>query len=179
MSENIKEVSQNQHPASRRWRRFHIHVVFKVPLSFVYRWCTDFGPDDGQYSGEDKTINLNRRIIERTPNRVVFENLYDRGRGWAWERHVVTLMPPDRWHSEGKGVYSENVMDYKLTELPDGRTRLDINWRSRPTEMDTGPRATNKEIENFMLQLWNIRVWAIGRAYEAELQSSGSGNKTT
>jgi hypothetical protein len=152
-------------------------MVLRAPLAFVYDWCTDYRPDDSKYSGEDKSIHLKRRIIERTSRRVVFENLYDRGRGWAWERHVVTLMPPDRWHSEGKGVYSESNLSYKLTELPRARTRLDIHWRSRPTEMEKGPRATKTAIEDFVRKLWLKRRRALEREYLAGLLSSNSMNQ--
>src|SRR6266480_7786524 len=42
-----------------------------------------------------------RRIIERSARRVVFEDLADTKEGWLWNRDVVTLRPPNRWHMDG------------------------------------------------------------------------------
>ena len=47
------------------WRKYYISVEFHVPLAFAYSWCTDYTPEDGKYAGEDKTLHLQRRIIEK------------------------------------------------------------------------------------------------------------------
>ncbi|HYB03727.1 MAG TPA: hypothetical protein VED17_04650 [Nitrososphaerales archaeon] len=83
------------------FRKYHVSVTIRAPLAFVYNWCTDYTPDDFKYGGEVGE----RRILSRGTRRVVFENLYDVGKGWGWERHTVMLKPPDAWHSEGWGNY--------------------------------------------------------------------------
>ncbi len=148
-----------------RWRSYHVAVDFQVPLRFAYRWCTDYGPDDPKYAGEDRSIHLQRRVVEKSPGRVVFENLYDQGKGWAWERHVVTLRPPDRWHCEGRGNYSESVLDYVLTKTEPDRTRLDLRWRSRPALSSRERRPATKRVENYVAGLWRRRGRALERQY--------------
>ncbi len=150
--------------AGSAWRSFQINAEFRVPLWFAYRWCTDYGPDDPKYSGEDRLIHLQRRVIERSRKKVVFENLYDEGKGWAWERHVVTLHPPDHWHCEGRGNHSESVLDYRLTALSPDRTRLEMRWRSRPRQQTREPRPPAGVVETFVAGLWRRR----GRALEQE-----------
>lgn len=95
--------------------------------------------DDGQHGGEDKTLRLKRRIIEKEPRRVTFENVSDRGRDWARERHVVTLIPSRRWHAEGSGNYQESVLECELTAVAPGRTRFDMCWKSRPAGTSEWP----------------------------------------
>jgi hypothetical protein len=157
------------------WRAYHVSVDMQAPLSFVYRWCTDYTPHDGKYGGENKTIHLKRRIIEKKHRRVVFENLFDVGKGWGWERHIVTLRPPDRWHCEGSGNYQESVLDYRLTPLPGGRTRFDMRWKSRPMGLSEGARPRASSIEAHVTELWKRRARALEREYrlsQARLEGS-------
>lgn len=137
----------------------------RAPLSFVYRWCTDYTPGDGKCGGEDNTIHLKRRIIEDKHGRVVFENLFDVGRGWGWERHIVTLLPPNRWHSAGRGNYQESVLDYRLRPLSGDRTRFTIRWKSRPMGRSEGSRPSAASIEGYVEKLWKRRARALERAY--------------
>lgn len=147
------------------WKRYRVSVEFDVPLAFAYRWCTDYTPEDGKYGGEDKTLHLQRRIIEKRGRRVVFENLYDEGKGWGWERHVVTLFPPRRWHCEGKGNHHESVLDYTLTALPRDRTRFNMRWRSRPVGPTAGRRPSAAVVEGYVAQLWRRRAKFLERDY--------------
>jgi hypothetical protein len=146
---------------------YHVDLEFRVPLAFAYAWCTDYAEEDPTYANEDRTIRLQRRILERTRKRVVFENLYDEGRGWAWERHVVTLHPPDRWHCDGRGSYADVHLDYRLTSLPGGRTRFDMDWSSSPTELSHAPRPSRRAVEDWVRQLWRRRARAMQREYRA------------
>lgn len=152
---------------SGRWRSYRITAEFVVPLAFAYRWCTDYTPEDPRYAGEDRTIGLRRRIVSRSPRRVVFENLYDAGGGWAWERCLVTLRPPDRWHCETRGNYGESVLDYRLTAVGPDRTRLEMGWKSRPGGFARGRRPGPAAVEAFVRRLWRRRATALERAYRA------------
>src|SRR6266568_4225104 len=50
---------------------YHITATFRVPLDFAFAWCTDYTPEDAGLEGEA----YQRKIIERSARRVVFEDL--------------------------------------------------------------------------------------------------------
>ena len=154
----------------RGFHTYHVSLVFQAPLQFAFAWCTDYSPGDPKIAGEDRAFHLQRRIVERGPRRVVFENLYDHGAGWAWERHTVRVRPPDRWHSDGYGNYHEVHLDYRLTPLEGDRTRFDMRWRSKPTGLSKGPRSPKKTVERFVHRLWRLRGRALEREYQATLR---------
>ncbi len=154
----------------RSFHTYHVSLVFQAPLPFAFAWCTDYSPGDPKIAGEDRAFHLERRIVERGPRRVVFENLYDHGAGWAWERHTVTLRPPDRWHSDGYGNYHEVHLDYHLTPLERDRTRFDMRWSSKPTGLSRGPRSPEKAVERFVHRLWRLRGRALEREFRATLR---------
>jgi hypothetical protein len=128
---------------------YHVTAVFRAPLPYVFSWCTDYGPHDDRLEKDEYA----RQIIERTPRRVVFEDLYDTGRGWSWARHVVRLRPPDRWHSDSIGTHRIATLDYVLTPLPRGRTRLDLRWRRKRTALSKEKRS-KRAIEKSTTQAW-------------------------
>src|SRR5947199_1329201 len=107
---------------------YRIHVSFRAPAGFVFAWCTAYTPGDAALEKEA----YQRKIIERTPRAVVFEDLEESKDGWDWSRAVVSLRPPNRWHMDGMGNNRDVVADYVLSSLPDGRTRLDLRWKRRP-----------------------------------------------
>ena len=144
---------------------YHVSVIIRAPLPFVYDWCTDYTPDDLRYGGEKGE----RRILQQGYKRVVFENLYDVGKGWGWERHVVTLSAPNSWHSEGRGNYFESSLDYKLTDLSQGKTKLNMHWRSRPGPMSRGRMASKSGIERYVTLLWRRRARFIEREFRKKV----------
>jgi len=128
---------------------YRISVSFRAPLDFAFAWCTDFTPQDASLEGE----SYRRKIIERTPRRVVFEDLEESDAGWEWSRDVVTLLPPNRWHMDGIGNHRDVTADYVLSPLPDGRTRLDLRWRRRPKTPEAKKR-TKAEREASATHAW-------------------------
>jgi hypothetical protein len=132
---------------------FHVRAEFRAPLEFVFAWCTDYRSDDARREKDRYT----RRILERSPHRVVFEDLGDdNGGGWWWSRHEVALRPPDRWASASVGSHQTLELDYRLTRLGLERTRLDLTWTRRtsglgPARVARGAieRATTTEWKNF------------------------------
>ncbi len=119
-----------------------VTVTFDVPLDFAYAWCTDYTPQDAALEGEA----YERRVVERTPRRVVFEDLEESESGWIWARNVVTLRPPNRWHAEGTGSHRDMTADYVLTKLPDGRTKFELQWWRKPTSLGKKiPRALREK----------------------------------
>src|SRR3990172_3354806 len=123
-----REETMKGRSQQRTWSpEYHIRVAFRVPLDFAFAWCTDFSPQDAGLEGE----SYRRKIVERTPRRVVFEDLEESDAGWEWSRDVVTLLPPNRWHMDGIGNHRDVTADYVLSPLPNGRTRLPLPPRPR------------------------------------------------
>ena len=136
---------------SLRWPgpEYHVHVEFRAPLPYVFSWCTDFDPHDDRREKDRYT----RKIVERTPRRVVFEDLVDTDHGWTWARHVVTLHPPNWWHSDSVGSHRTVTLDYVLTRLGDERTRLDLRWRRRRTALGSA-KISRRAYEKATTQAW-------------------------
>jgi len=139
---------------------YQIDVSFRVPLDFAFAWCTDYTPDDAKLEGE----SYQRKIIERSRRRVVFEDLEETKDGWVWGQDVVTLLPPDRWHMDGVGNRRDVTADYKLTKLPDGRTRLHLQWRRRPN-VPAAKELTKAQREADALRAWKRFAVAMERDY--------------
>lgn len=109
-------------------RRYRVRSTFRAPLTFVFRWCTDYSSKDGRYSGE----GYRRRILGRSDRGVVFEDLFETERGWIWIHRAVRFQPPDRWHADSVGSDRRLSVDYRISSLPDGRTMLTIDARRWP-----------------------------------------------
>src|SRR2546422_2012957 len=139
---------------------YQIDVSFRVPLDFAFAWCTDYTPDDAKLEGD----SYERKIVERTPRRVVLEDLSDTKAGWVWSREVVTLQPPNRWHMDGVGNQRDATADYLLTSLPGGRTRLELRWR-RHQKTPGAAKLTKAKREASALHAWKRCANAMERAY--------------
>ena len=150
----------------RTSREYRIRVSFGVPLDFAFAWCTDYTPEDPSLEGE----SYQRKIIERTPHRVIFEDLEETEDGWDWGRDVVTLLPPNRWHMDGVGNRRDVTADYVLSPLPDGRTRFDLRWRRQPKVPDA-KKLTKAEREASTLRAWKLFAAAMERDYRRSRRS--------
>lgn len=142
------------------WPEYRIRVTFRVPLKFAFVWCTDYTPQDAALEGE----SYERKVIERTLRRVVFEDLEESKDGWLWSRDVVTLRPPNRWHMDGVGNRRDVTADYLLSSLPDGRTQLELRWRRHPT-VPEAKKLTKAEREADTLRAWKRFGAAMERDY--------------
>lgn len=147
----------------QRWvgPEYRIRVDFRVPLEFAFAWCTDYTSDDAGLEGE----SYRRKIIERTPRRVILEDLEESKAGWDWSREVVTLHPPNRWHMDGIGNRRDAMADYVLTALPDGGTQLDLRWRRRPKDASV-PQLTKAQREASGTRAWKKFGAAMERDYK-------------
>ncbi|MGD0250264.1 MAG: hypothetical protein ABSB97_05185 [Thermoplasmata archaeon] len=154
-----------------RWPppEYRIRTDFRAPLAYVFRWCTDYRPDDSHLIGEE----YERRILERTPRRVVFEDLWWEPEGWRWRRSEVALRPPAYWHADSVGNVRDASIDYQLKELPDGGTRLELRMRRRP-----GPRSkrqpAKRELENDLRKMWRGFAKALETDYRRSRPKRGS-----
>lgn len=142
---------------------YHIEVEFRAPVPFVYRWCTDYRPGDDRLAGE----RYERRVIARSSRRVIYEDIWWSPDGWRWRRNDVQLRPPNRWVARSIGNVRDAQIDYRLKELPEGRTRLALRMLRRP-----GPRQRRqppkKALETELLRLWRN----YGRSLEADYRRS-------
>jgi hypothetical protein len=145
---------------------YRIQVEFEAPLEFVYRWCTDFTPEDAKLEEEA----YERRILHRTRREVTYEDLEETPHGWAWARHVVRLMPPNRWHSDSVGSHRLVRLDYRLSRLPGGRTRLVLTARRRPTGVGKANPPKSKW-ERMIGQSWK----KLGRSLERDYRRQSKG----
>jgi hypothetical protein len=116
-----------------RWPppEYRVHVVFRAPRDFVFRWCTDYRSDDGKRCGEPFV----RKVLERTSKTFVLQDLWTTPKGWFLNQNRTTLFPPSRWHVDSYGNHRILSIDYSLTELPRNRTRLELHVRRKPTKM--------------------------------------------
>lgn len=141
---------------------YEIRPTFRAPLAFVYRWCTDFSSKDGEIDRG----RWRRKIVERTRNRVVLEDLTDTPDGWEWYRTVISLRPPDGWHAELRGNVPDWILDYRLSSRSDGRTRLTIRWRIRRRRGLVHPTVPPRSgVERSMRSLWENFRRALERDY--------------
>lgn len=154
----------------KRWPgpNYEVRATFTVPLSFVYRWCTDYTAEDARYSAE----NYERRILQRSDREVVFEDLYDTKEGWIWIRRTVRLLPPARWHANSVGSDRALSVDYRLSRLSANRTQLTIRARRRPYGIGVKNPAKS-QWENSVTSNW----LKFGRAMERDYKRSRSGRR--
>jgi hypothetical protein len=148
--------------ASGRWPgpEYQVHAVFRAPMRFAFRWCTDFSSEDPQLERDD----YERKIIARSPRRVVFEDLEETKDGWNWARKTVRLQPPNRWAMESVGNRTDVRAEYRLSELPGGRTQFELRWwrrAKRPPLM----RMTKSERERSTTIAWRRFAAALARDY--------------
>jgi len=115
---------------TKRWPspKYEVRTTIHAPFPFVYRWCTDYTPEDARYSGE----GYERRILRRSDREVIFEDLYDTKEGWIWIRRAVRLLPPAGWHADSVGSDRALSVDYRLSRLSGHSTLLTIRARRRP-----------------------------------------------
>ncbi len=149
-------------PLSRP-RVYEFRSVFRAPLPFVYAWCTDYTPEDARLEGEEYL----RRILQRSPRKIVYEDLYDQPTGWMWSHQEVTLLPPKRWHAEATGSHRTWSIDYELSERPGGLTELWFRGVRRATAL-AGRNPPKARLERDLRGMWR----RFGRALEADYRKS-------
>lgn len=142
---------------------YQVRCVFRAPLEFVYRWCTDYTPHDAKL----ESGSYRRRILRRSAREVVYEDLDDAGEGWAWSRHVVHLRPPDRWRSDSVGSHRTIALDYRLSRLPGGKTQLVLTAHRRPSGIG-GRNPPRSQWELSVGRSWRQFARALERDYRKQ-----------
>jgi hypothetical protein len=152
----------------RSSRTYAVRATFRAPLDFVFQWCTDYSPRDPVLHHGD----YERKIVERRPHRVVFEDLYPLVHGWSWSRGTSRLQPPDRWHAEERGNHRDWSIDYRLYALSPDRTELRLRGRRTPTAIGP-PNPPKAALEAEISGMWR----QFGRALEAEYRRRKGGRR--
>jgi hypothetical protein len=147
---------------------YRVRASFPAPLDFVYGWCTDFSPHDSAITGE----KYRRRVLERTPSRVVFEDLATTPAGWSWLRNVVDLRPPDRWHLHAVGNSLDAKADYQLISRSANESELRMTWRLRPGILG-GTIPPKPSIEASLRQVWRTYSMALGKDFRSYRRREG------
>jgi hypothetical protein len=146
-------------------RVYEFRSRFRAPLPFVYAWCTDYTPEDPRLEGEEYV----RRILHRSPRKVVYEDLYDQPSGWMWSHQVVTLLPPNRWHAEAAGSHRHWSIDYQLSSKADGITELWFRGKRWATAL-AGRNPPKARLERELRHMWKNFGRALERDYWVSLK---------
>jgi hypothetical protein len=135
-------------------------MEFDVPPEFVFRWATDYRPDDATRSKE----KFERRFIQRRGDRIRFEDLWVEPEGWGWRHYSIRLHPPFAWHADSFGNVRTTSTDYRVRPLPNGRSALEITLRRRPSPLH--PRQPPKaKLEAELRTMWTNYGRAMLRDY--------------
>jgi hypothetical protein len=155
-------------------RTYRIQAVFCAPLPFVFAWCTDISSIDPKL----RRRKFIRKIIDKNPARVVYEDLEESASGWGWDRNVMTRNPPNRWRLDAVGNHFDTVADYLLSPASDGRTRLKLAFRLRPkTAVDRLP--AKRSCEREVRAMWRLYAVALERAYRQRPGRSVRGRRAS
>ena len=103
--------------------KYKLSETFDAPLDYVFAWCTDFREDDNKMIGS-KTA---RKILEKSPERVIWRVSYKDGKKVVEGVRAVWLRPPNAWYLDTCGDGRE-MGEYKLKSLGKSKTRLDMKF---------------------------------------------------
>lgn len=139
---------------------FVVRQKFRAPLGFSYRWCTDYSPKDPSLAKEGGQ----RRILRRTRQQVVYEDLSPSPEGWWWSRQTVKLQPPDRWSVLALGNYRTWRASYTLKPLRDGGTAFTFRGVRSPNLLTT-KNPSRKEVQSNLETMWKHYARALEADY--------------
>jgi hypothetical protein len=145
-----------------------VHVTFRAPRDFVFRWCTDYRSDDGKRCGSPFT----RRVLKRTGRSILLQDLWRLPDRWLLNQNQTTLFPPDRWHVDSFGTLRVLSIDYSLTSLAADRTRLDLRIHRRPTEAYP-EQPSRSSYERDLTTMWRGYARSLERDFRRRSSRSG------
>ncbi len=143
---------------------YHISKIMNAPLTFVYKWCTDFREDDGKITGS-KSI---RKILIKNKRRIVYADEYGSSGTTKGDVSIVSLFPPNAWHLDNIGDDLDETGDYDLSREGKNKTRLEMTFRVKYKE---GVRdvPTKAEWEKDTDDFWDKLVAALEMDYKNTL----------
>jgi hypothetical protein len=100
-----------------------VSLVIHAPSRYVYDWCTDYRSDDGRFSNGRASY----RVIKISPRRVVRIRVSGgSGRDPRIAVELVSLHPPRSWHLDQIDETDQQSLDYRVSAVGPGRTRLQL-----------------------------------------------------
>ena len=115
---------------------YSISKIINAPISYVYKWCTDFWAEDPMIIGAAYT----RHIVDKSSKRAVWIQHYADKEAVRY----VTLSPPDSWHMEGLNDESTRTADYHLKSLGK-KTKLTISIKIKYKTIEPEPASKLRE----------------------------------
>ena len=136
-------------------------------MGFVFRWCTDFSPEDPGLEGD---ASAQRKILSSNSREVLYEDLDQSPEGgWLWSRWKITLRPPDRWHGEAIGSTRGWSGDYQLRSPSFDRTELTLRGRRRPARL-AGRGPTHRQVRSNLAHIWKLFKQALETDFRKSIQ---------
>ena len=139
-----------------------VSKTIDAPRRYVYDWCTDYRDTDPQITGSKSQ----RRVLEKTKKRAIYVQIYEGADGKEKVAvDIVTLKPPSSWHLDYFGEEDDEIGEYRLTKLREGKTRLDMvfkeKWKdiARIPSIEEQIRSTN--------EVWDKYVAALEKEYKS------------
>lgn len=142
-------------------QRIRISKTVEAPLSYVYRWCTDFREDDGRFSSSRPAFRVIRAGRDRVARVRIGPPVKGKRRVAA---EVVRLRPPRAWHVDQVDEDDLASIDYRLTSLGPRRTRLVLSILER---WMTPKHPSVEEYRTSTGRYWDVLIEALQRAYQA------------
>jgi hypothetical protein len=113
-----------------RYRSTRYRKVIHAPLSFVFRWCTDYRNDDDRLT--DSIYHYRSRIVLKERDRVIrIITVPGRDRNRSTDVEIISLRPPNRWRLDKFSVSDDNTGEYRLIRNGPRLTVLEIRFRTR------------------------------------------------
>jgi hypothetical protein len=168
--ESVTLLGHMPESSRRVFASHHAQVTktIKAPIKYVYEWCTDFRSDDGKFSsskprykvihvGSDRVVRIIERVNPiKSPTVAVVE--------------LVRLIPPDAWHKDQIGETDLDAVDYKLTRLGSGRTRVTLSLTER---WMTRKHPTRSQWVRNANKYWDNLVAALEEDYRKGMPAKG------
>ncbi len=148
---------------------YHIELEFDAPRDFAFAWCTDYRADDATRSKE----SFERRLLSRSPRRVVFEDLGWSAQGWVWRHTEVALHPPGRWHGTSFGSFRTGEADYTLAPIAPDRCRFSLTFWRRPSPIHP-EQPSERTMQAELTRMWTNYGRALARDYRASRGRRGA-----
>jgi hypothetical protein len=139
-----------------------VSKTINAPLSYVFRWCTDFSEDDPKITGSKSQ----RKILQKTKKKVIYAQIYNDDNGQQKVAvNVVSLKPPRSWHLDYYGEEDDETGEYKLTSLGKNKTRLDMIFKEKWKISDPPTKAWQIQHTD---EIWDKYVTALEHDYNSK-----------
>jgi len=150
-------------------QRIRVVKVVRAPASYVFEWATDYRSDDWRVARPGAHPRF--RVVKLSPHRVVRIRLTDRG---APDPDVavdlIRLEPPNRWHTDQVDEEELETVDYRVSAIGRGKSRLEV----RVTDRWMTPRHLSRaETHQRVSGAWDRYVRWIETRYRGGLPARG------